>query len=72
MVKKGKIQEIFSKALYYDDPSKYIITYRDFERHVQSNLKDFLSLSDNFQIIPASRIIKIEREGEVLYEKKLK
>lgn len=69
MTKKGKLQEIFSRALYADDPSKYIITYRDFQTYKKISLNEFVSQSENFQIIPASRIKKIELFGQVLYEK---
>ncbi len=61
MVKKGVIEEIFSKAIYADDPLNYMVTYRDFEHYKQINLKDFISLSENFQLIPITRIIKIQK-----------
>ena len=52
MVKKGKIEEIFSKALYADNPLDYTVIYRDFEKFKQVNLKDFVLLSEHFQLIP--------------------
>ncbi|MDQ6723423.1 MAG: DUF504 domain-containing protein [Thermoproteota archaeon] len=71
MVKKGKIEEIFSKAMYADNPSNYIVTYRDFEKFKQINLKDFVFLSEHFQLIPITRIIKIQKGNKTLYQKHL-
>ncbi len=31
MVKKGKIEEIFSKARFADDPNTYKVFFRDFD-----------------------------------------
>jgi uncharacterized protein (UPF0248 family) len=69
LVKKGIIEEIFSKAIYADDPLKYVVTYRDFEHYKKINLKDFVALSENFQLIPISRIIKIQKGDTILYQK---
>ena len=69
MVKKGKIEEIFSKALYADNHLNYTITYRDFENFKEVNLKEFVTLSENFQLIPVTRIIKIQRRDETIYQK---
>ncbi len=71
MTKKGKIEEIFSKAMYADNPSNYIVTFRDFENFKQISLKDFVTLSENFQLIPISRIVKIQKGNEILYKKYL-
>jgi uncharacterized protein (UPF0248 family) len=71
MTKKGKIEEIFSRAIYADDPSNYIVTYRDFENFKQINLKDFVDLSENFQLIPVSRITQIQKGKKILYKKYL-
>ena len=72
MVKKGLIEEIFSKALYADDPLKYIVTYRDFEHYKQIHLSEFIFLSENFQLIPITRIIRIQKGQTILYQKSLK
>lgn len=72
MTKKGLIEEIFSKAIYADNPSDYIVTYRDFEHFKQINLKEFVFLSDNFQLIPSTRIIKIQKGQTILYQKRLR
>lgn len=69
MSKKGKLEEIFSKAIHSDDPKLYWVHYRDFESFVKVSLPEFLELSQNFQLIPAHRIMKITREGNLLYSK---
>jgi uncharacterized protein (UPF0248 family) len=71
LVKKGVIEEIFSKAIFADDPLNYLVTYRDFEYSKQINLKDFISLSENFELIPITRIIKIQKGDTILYQKHL-
>ena len=72
MAKKGKLEEIISKALYADDASSYLVTYRDYKDYKILTLSDFILISENFQTIPASRMTKIELMGQLLYEKKLK
>jgi uncharacterized protein (UPF0248 family) len=67
--RKGRLEEILSKALYADDPHLYSISYRDFDSVVQVPLLEFLKISENFQVIPASRIIRINKDGEVIYKK---
>ena len=67
--KKGKLEEIFSKALHADDPSLYSVSYRDFGSVVQVPLLEFLELSENFELIPANRIIAVNRDGKELYRK---
>ena len=69
MVRKGKLQEIISKALYADDPKLYTVAYRDFDEIKQVSLQDFLKLSEDFQTIPASRIICIKRSNEIIYKR---
>jgi hypothetical protein len=69
-MKKGIIGEIFSKAKFADNPNKYKIFYRDFERNVKMSLPEFIRESNNFQTIPISRIERIERNDTVLFEKK--
>jgi uncharacterized protein (UPF0248 family) len=67
--KKGRLEEIFSKAIYADDPRLYTISYRDLESVVQLPLLEFLKLSENFELIPANRIVVVSKEGEVIYRK---
>ncbi len=69
MVRKGAIEEIFSKALYADDPKDYTITYRDFEKYKEVNMKEFILISENFQVIPISRITRIRKGNTTLYNK---
>lgn len=67
--RKGNLEEIFSKALYADDPRLYSVSYRDFESIVQVSLLEFLDLSENFELIPANRIMIVSRDGKELYRK---
>jgi uncharacterized protein (UPF0248 family) len=69
MSKKGKLEEIFSKAIHSDDPKLYWVYYRDFQSFVKVSLPEFLKLSQNFQLIPAHRVKMITREEELLYSK---
>ncbi|RMW39001.1 MAG: DUF504 domain-containing protein [Nitrosopumilus sp.] len=70
MVKKGIIADIFSKAKFADESQSYKISYRNFERIVETTLPEFLIQSDNLQTIPISRIKKIKKNNTVLFEKK--
>ncbi len=67
--RKGRLEEIFSKAMYADDPGLYSVSYRDFESIVQVPLLEFLDLSENFELIPANRLIIVSRNGRELYRK---
>jgi hypothetical protein len=67
--RKGKLEEILSKALYADNPHLYSISYRDFDSVVQVPLLEFLKISENFDVIPASRIIVVSKGGQELYRK---
>lgn len=69
-MKKGVIEEIFSKAKFADNPNDYRIFYRDFERIVEMTLPQFVVESNDFQTIPISRIERIERNNTILFEKK--
>lgn len=71
-MKKGTIEEIFSKAKFADNPNQYKVFYRDFEQTVEKTLPEFVKESDNFQIIPISRIERIERNNSILFEKRKK
>jgi hypothetical protein len=67
--RKGKLEEILSKALYADNPQLYSVSYRDFDSVVQVPLLEFLKISENFDVIPASRIIVVGKGGQELYRK---
>lgn len=69
MVRKGQLEEIFSKALFADESEQYKIFYRDFERIREVTLPEFLTQSNNFQTIPVNRIRKIKKSNTVLFEK---
>ena len=68
--KKGRLQEILSKAIYADDPYTYIISYRDFDTILSITLLKFIEVSQNFEIIPATRIIQVKKGERIMYEKK--
>jgi uncharacterized protein (UPF0248 family) len=70
MPKKGRLEEIFSKALYADDPKLYSVYYRDFNSWVKVSLPEFVNVSENFELIPANRVMMITKQGKVLYSKK--
>ena len=69
MTRKGLVAEIFSKALHVDNPELYLVGYLDLGEIREVSLVEFLKLSENFQIIPASRIIHIKKENTILYLK---
>jgi len=69
MVRKGRLQEILSKAVYADDPKLYTIAYRDFNEIKEVSLLEFLKLSQDFQTIPASRIVYVKRLNEIVYRR---
>ena len=66
---KGLVEEIFSKAIYHNNPKEYKIFYRNFERIIEISLLEFMEISDNFQTIPACRIEKITKKDIILYQK---
>lgn len=69
MVKKGIIEEVFSKARFADDPSLYKVFFRDFNRTREIDLPGFIRESNNFETIPISRIEKIMKNNTILFEK---
>lgn len=69
LTRKGRLAEIFSRAMHADDPARYFVTYRDFQDLVEVPLQEFLELSDHFAIIPQSRIYQVRRDDEILYQK---
>jgi hypothetical protein len=69
VARKGRLEEIFSKALYADDPNLYSISYRDFESIVEVSLPEFIELSEDFEVIPQNRIVLVKKGDEVLYRK---
>lgn len=69
MVRKGKVAEIFSRALYSDNPDLYLVGYLDLGEIKKATLSEFVKLSENFEVIPASRISYIMKENTILYSK---
>jgi len=67
--RKGKLEEILSKARFYDDIDLYQVLYRDFDNITSVTLKEFIYLSSNFESIPISRIVKIKKGPDVIYSK---
>jgi hypothetical protein len=67
--KKGKLEEVLSKARFYDDIELYQVSYRDFDNIVTIPLKEFILLSSKFELIPVSRIVEIKRGTKVMYSK---
>ena len=67
--KKGKLEEILSKARFYDDIELYQVSYRDFDNIVTIPLKVFILLSSKFELIPVSRIVEIKKGTTVMYSK---
>tara|TARA_B100002003_G_C14077649_1_gene518437 strand:- start:421 stop:681 length:261 start_codon:yes stop_codon:yes gene_type:complete len=65
--RKGVLEEVISKALYSDEPGNYSVSYREFDHARDAKLLEFLELSDNFETIPASRIILVKRKGKIIY-----
>lgn len=69
MARKGRLEEIFSRALYADDAALYSVSYRDFESIIEVPLQEFVGLSENFQVIPQSRIVLVKKGSQILYRK---
>jgi hypothetical protein len=67
--KKGKLEEVLSKARFYDDIDLYQVSYRDFDNTVTIPLKEFILLSSKFELIPVSRIVEIKKGATVMYSK---
>ena len=69
MARKGKISEIFSKALHHDNPELYQVGYIDLGTTKEITLVEFLRISENFEVIPATRITYIKKGNDTLYYK---
>jgi len=68
-MRKGRLEEVFSRALHADDASLYFVSYRDFDSVAEVPLKEFVNMSEDFQVIPASRIVRVRKGDIVLYKK---
>ena len=69
MTRKGKLTEIFSKAMYTDNPNSYIVGYLDYNIIKEVTLPEFIKISDNFETIPITRIQHVMKGNDVLYSK---
>ena len=69
MPRKGRLSEIFSKALYADNPASYIVGYLNYDTIKESTLPEFIKESDNFETIPITRIEFIKKENKILFRK---
>jgi hypothetical protein len=69
MTRKGQLDEIFSKALYADNAALYSVGYRDFDQIIEVPIMKFMELSNNFEVIPRSRIILVKKGEQILYRK---
>ena len=67
--RKGKLEEIISKALHADNPDFYSVSYRDFDSIVEVPLSEFIKISENFEVIPNTRIISVRKGNTILYSK---
>ncbi|MBV9175856.1 MAG: DUF504 domain-containing protein [Nitrososphaeraceae archaeon] len=71
MTRKGMLEEVFSKALYADNPDLYSVSYRDFDSIIEVPLPEFIRVSENFELIPSNRIFEVKKGQMVLYHKYL-
>ncbi|GBC73542.1 hypothetical protein HRbin04_00945 [archaeon HR04] len=65
--RKGMLEELLSKAIHADDINAYTVVYRDKDMLKELSLEEFLRLSENFQSIPASRIVYVKKYGNEVY-----
>jgi hypothetical protein len=69
MPRKGKIAEIFSKAIYADNPTSYIVGYLDYDSVKEVTLPEFIKISEHFETIPITRICFIKKRNRILFYK---
>ncbi len=69
MTRKGALAEIFSRALHHDNPGLYLVGYLDLGAVREVTIPEFLRISEDFQVVPASRIIYVKKEGNLLYSR---
>ena len=69
MPRKGKLAEIFSKAMYTDNPESYLVGFLDYGSIREVTLPEFIKESNNFETIPITRIQYIKKENTVLFSK---
>jgi len=69
MVKKGIVEEIFSKARFSNELELYKVSYRDLDKIKETTLSEFIKESEEFSKIPISRIVRIRKNNTILFEK---
>lgn len=69
MPKKGKLADIFSKAMYADNPNSYLVGYLDYNTTKVVTLPEFIKISNNFETIPITRIQFVKNGNRVLFNK---
>ena len=69
MSRKGKIADIFSKAIYADNPTSYTVGYLDYDSVKEVTLPEFIKVSENFETIPITRICFIKKGNRILFHK---
>ena len=69
MSRKGKLADLFSKALYADNPASYVVGYLDYDTVKEATLPEFIKESNNFEIIPITRIQFVKKGNRVLFRK---
>ncbi|MGC8556236.1 MAG: hypothetical protein ACP5NG_04445 [Conexivisphaera sp.] len=68
--RKGALEEVLSRALHADDPARYTVVFRDMDGLRELGLREFLEESDAFSRVPASRIVEVRRNGEVVFRRR--
>jgi uncharacterized protein (UPF0248 family) len=68
-MKKGKLEEILSYALYADnDISRYSVIYRNYDQFVEIPLATWVELSKE-ENIPQHRIHQIKKNGKIVFKR---
>ena len=66
--RKGSLEETISYATHRDDPRKYLVSYRDKDLIKETDLEEFMN-SDYFSPIPLTRIVRLTKDGRVIWTK---
>lgn len=65
-MRKGKLQEIVSKALFADNTSDYTVVYREMDMYPEIPLSEFIEKGE----IPFSRIVEVRKKGRTIWRKR--
>ena len=66
--RKGSLEETLSYALYKEDAELFSLLYRDKDQIKTASLREFLE-SIEMSDIPLTRIVAIDKAGEVVWKK---